>query len=763
MSTLVSILNRHASQTPEALFIHHLDTEYKLSYGVAHQVASELTEELSKLRIGVRDKVAFVVRNHWLFFPLLVACSARRATLVPLDPELHPDELALILKDASPKLSIISDGVSLPSAYTSKARRVWSLTDTLDSLTAYTRPEERDLPTLTSTASVSSSADVTLMIYTSGTTGAHKCVMLTDANLIANGTSLARRYAITPDDRLFCILPTHHMNAIMMTGITPLVAGASVVLSDVLSFKNAKRFWRDLSEHLVTICSLVPSMMALLLKLSPNGTQNDLKRLRFGFCGAAPLPAHVWSEFERVFKLPIHQGYGLTETTCWAVSTLPESPQTYQSVGVPLDTEVLIDTSRGVDRAQYLVDFRGESSEEHQSGEVLIRGEVVSPGYYKNAKLTERSLTRDGFFRTGDLGYLDHKGCLHITGRIKEIIIRNGINLFSRDIDRVLCHHPLVIEAQTFGIPDELVGERVYTACVLHPGAELTVSALGAWIRARLSKHLWPDQITLMGYLPKSETGKVSVGTLRTLHTGSLAAELFAHLNTWKFKRAQPSRPQEIVAAIQRALMYAVPFDVVTYWGCGTRDMFAEVDRLALERLSLYVQGVERIPQSIPRSVKSRVTLILTDTHARNNRIPETRFIAYLSSVAAYAQTLGMEVIYLSQLWEEADLTLDQIHQDLSAPDAVQEWEAHPQREALIAQARKHVERGGEVEHTARTYLAMCMREGEIIARRYPHSVFATYNPPSFDCVSPPLPKVYLYSYKDRTSVKPWFVESGLP
>jgi hypothetical protein len=122
-----------------------------------------------------------------------------------------------------------------------------------------------------------------------------------------------------------------------------------------------------------------------------------------------------------------------------------------------------------------------------------------------------------------------------------------------------------------------------------------------------------------------------------------------------------------------------------------------------------------------------------------------------------------MDAVYMSALWADAGLTSDQIRGDLRAADAEVRWRAHPQRDGLIAQAAKHVEQGGDVETAARTYLATCAREGEVIAARYPDSVFATYNPPAFDCVSPPLPKVYLYSYKDRTSVKPWFVDSGRP
>ena len=582
--------------------------------------------------------------------------------------------------------------------------------------------------------------------------------MLTDANLVANAEALAARYDIGPTDRLFCNLPTHHMNAIMMTGMTPMVAGAAVHLSDILSFKNAKLFWKTLADREITICSLVPSIMALLLKLYPRGADAPVPALRFGFCGAAPLPAHTWEAFETVFGIPIHQGYGLTETTCWAVSTRPDGPRRYDTVGIPLASEVVIDASKGLENARYLIDQKDAAAHNEVTGEVLVGGPLVCAGYFKNAKLTKRSLTRERFFRTGDLGYFDADGHLHISGRIKEIIIRNGTNVFSQDIDATLRAHPEVADAKTVGVPDDLVGERIYTACVLEEGASVTARELKGWAQERLSRHMWPDSVTLMGALPAGGTGKIATGVLRQILTGALSEELLATLNTWKYKRAQPSRIDEIRGLIQRSLVEGHPFDVVTYWGCGTRDKADTVDLLALDRLLAYLDGLHRLPQSAPR-----VTLIMTDTHADNNRIPKARSAAYFDSVAAAGRARGMDVVYMSALWADAGLTPARIADDMAAPDAQSTWDTHPQRAGLLAQAAKHVEQGGDVETAAKTYLFTCAREGEVIAARYPQSVFATYNPPEFDCVSPPLPKVYLYSYKDRTSIKPWFVDSGQP
>lgn len=746
-TTPFSLLQQHAQRAPDAACVVHLESGTTLTYQGAWQAAQRLARLLAEHGVGRRDRVVFAVRNHWLIFPLLAACSARRAILVPVDPELHRDELAFILSDAAPALTIAADGVAVPGG----GRATLTLTQLLAALANTAAAEDAS----------EEEADTALMIYTSGTTGNSKCVMLTSANLMANAASLARRYQVRAEDRFFCTLPTHHMNALMMTGMVPLTAGACVCLADVLSFKNAKRYFRLLAEHDITIFSVVPSIMALLLRLSPDGQRPPTPRLRFGFCGAAPLPANLWQRFEAIFGSPIYQGYGLTETTCWAVSTPPDQPRRYDTVGVPLDCEVRID-SAPFDDLEALVFTPSDAAESagaaQGTGEVLIRGPIVGPGYYKNPRLTAECTTRDGFFRTGDLGFFDADGSLHISGRLKEVIIRNGTNIFSRDIDRVLCQHEAVKESKTLSVRDDLVGERVYSVCVLEEGHALTELALRRWAQERLSHHMWPDAVVFMGYLPAGAAGKISINTLRKIVAGELADEILASLNSWRYKRAQPAGAEAIRARVQRSLTAGAPIPFLSYWGCGTRDALAEPDQQALVRLRDYVNGARRVPQASPA-----LTLILTDMHARNNGVPLARMRRYFGAVRDQAAQLGMEVVLLSELWTQAGLSPEQIEAELREPAFHARWQAEPLRERLVQQAQKHFEPSPDAARTpeaaARFYYQACLREGAAIAARYPEHLFLTYNPPDLDCLSPPLPRLYLYSYKEGTSVKPWFTD----
>lgn len=740
--TLDEVLKAWAETQPEAPFLVPLDAGAQITYREAWVHAQALAAYLKELGVDRKDRVLFATRNHWMTFPLLIACAQRRATLVPIDPDLHRNTITHIARDAAPAVVIVEEGAKLPKL--SLKRQPISTAEVLEACAGLAPVEEE---------AQANPEDVTLMIFTSGTSGGSKAVMLTGENLLANARALARRYAVNPSDRFLCVLPTYHMNAMMITGLVPLAAGASTILSGLFGFKNAKRYWERVKAHEVTVCSLVPSIMAMLLRLFPEGIEGGLPRARFAFCGAAPLSAETWRSFEERFGLPVYQGYGLTETTCWAVSSPPDQPRRYDTVGAPLSEvcDVIIDAGRGP-RGEDVV--LGDAASEDLSGvgEVLIRGSVVSPGYYKNKKLTREHTSPDGYFTTGDLGFFDDEGLLHITGRLKDIIIKNGINIPAGEVDAQLSAHPSVQACKTVGVPDPLVGERIVSACVVEPAATLSPHDLKSWAQGRLSKHMWPDAVEILGALPCGATGKVAVRQLRKLISGELGEEVYASLNSWKYKRAQPSDPERIRDLVEAALRHGRPLELLAYWGCGERSEVGPYDTLALQRLRDYMHDARYVEQAAPR-----LTLIFTDVHARNNRIPTARMESYRAGVLEHAEALGMPMLRLSDLWAEAGLSEEQIRAELETTECEAAWSACAFKDQLIAQAGKHLEGSSDAEGAARFYFHACARESKVLAARFSDSIFISYNHPDFDFLLPPLPKVYLHSYKEGTSVKPWF------
>ena len=761
--SLFDFVAQRCERTPQLPFISQYPDLEAHTYHQLWDTSLRMAAFLGTRSVGPKDRVALIGANDWTLYPLLVACAARRAMLVPIDPGLHADERASIIDHAEPALVITSH--ALPKSTAGKPNRpTILLNEFLQALPALE-------PSAGTVAKASASDDV-LLVYSSGTTGSAKGIVLSQGSLAWAAKVTAEFYGIGPADSMFCILPTFHMNAIMATGLAPLAGGAHVVLSDVFSVKNAKFYWERVRQQRVTIASLVPSIMALFLQLHPGGNPAPSHNLRFALCGAAPLPASLWRRFEETFDVPVYQGYGLTETSFWAAFTPPGRPRKYETVGIPVGCEIVIDQSplQTADYAATTDDRQDPSATDGaeragvatrgRRGEVLIRTPAALTEYYKNPALTASTRTADNFFRTGDIGFFDEDGLLYISGRLKDIIIKNGVNIFPDDIDATVLHHGAVESCKTVGISDPLVGERIVTACVLKPDApSVSESDLRSRLHAEISAFKLPDRIVFMGYLPKGATGKIGVGTLRAILSGQLAAEIEARLTESQFNRAQPSGREDIARIIRESLHRGSPIRFLSYWGAGARDGVNDIDRMALERLSTLVASVGKV-----REVPGRLTLVLTDVHAIDiNMKPRLRVERYFEEIAQAAEPLGFEVLRLSDLWRDAGLSVESVRATIRGREFEAAWQQEPLREQLLVQAQKHSEGDQDTETAAEAYYLACRRERVAMLDRFRDHIFITYNDPTFDGLLPDLPKVYIYSHKEDSSLKPWFTDAAEP
>jgi acyl-CoA synthetase (AMP-forming)/AMP-acid ligase II len=600
-----------------------------------------------------------------------------------------------------------------------------------------------------------------LLVYTSGTTGGSKAVMLPERSLLFAAASTARFYGLTPDDRVYGVLPYHHMNAVMATGLIPMTAGAQSVVGDSFGFTNAKFYWTDVARLGVTVPSLTPSIMSMLLKLNPHGTPAALDGVRFTWCGAAPLPESLWREFEERFGIPVYQGYGLTETSFWTVCIPPDVPRHYDTVGIPVDCEVRIDTDALTAHGTEPVEEAWEAPEQATRsaaaqpplGEILIRSGGLMTGYYKNRKLTSVVMTPDGFLRTGDIGFVDEEGYLRIVARKKEIIIRNGINILPDELDAVIREHPAVKECKTIGVPDDYLGERIVAVCVLKDdsGSADARGSVRSYAREQLSSFKRPDDVVILSGLPRGITGKVASGTLRRIISGEVTDEIVGALTKRKFRRAEPKKVNEIRELVDRAVRTGEPLRFVKYWGVGERDSLNEADELGLKTLQELMAAVSVIPK-----VTATLTLILNNMHGRmNGRIPE-RASAYLSQIAEKARAAGFIVEFEDAVWEAGGLDLDAITREAATPERKTWFEALPVNDKLAEQATKHSRlRAGE--EGARLYATACQHANRLLEKRYAGHIFLTYNPPELDIVSPDLPRLYIFPYRRGNSNKPWF------
>jgi long-chain acyl-CoA synthetase len=290
-------------------------------------------------------------------------------------------------------------------------------------------------------------------------------------------------------------MPLFHMNAVSVTTAAALYAGGSTVVSPRFS---ATRFWQVVSDHGVTSFGSVATMLSMLLAKYPEGVPAGLstERLRFAMCGSAPVPAEVLRRFEQTFGCLVVEGYGLSESTCRSTFNPPDARRRPGSCGLPIGNEMRV------------FDEEDREVPDGELGEIVMRGENVFKGYYKNPEATVRAF-RSGWFHTGDVGYRDPAGFFHIVDRKSDMIIRGGENIYPREIDELLYAHEAIAEAAAVGVPDELYGEEVAAFVVLKEGREADPAEIIDYCRAHLADFKCPKSVRFVEALPKGPTGKV--------------------------------------------------------------------------------------------------------------------------------------------------------------------------------------------------------------------------------------------------------------
>lgn len=337
--------------------------------------------------------------------------------------------------------------------------------------------------------------DEAIIIYTSGTTGKPKGCLLTHGNVIANARQISTWLGFTEADRLLSMMPLFHMNAVSVTTMSALYAGGSTVVSPKFS---ASRFWQIISDYQITSFGSVATMLSMLLSTYPDGVPAGLntKQLRFAMCGSAPVPAEVMKRFEETFNCLVVEGYGLSESTCRSTFNPPDQRRRPGSCGLPIGNEMRV------------VDDDDRDVPDGALGEIVLRGENILKGYYKNPEATETAF-RNGWFHTGDIGYRDVDGFYYIVDRKSDMIIRGGENIYPREIDEVLYQHPNVAAAAAVGVPDDLYGEEVAAVIVLKDGTKVSEQEVIDFCKARLADYKCPKSVHFVHDIPKGPTGKL--------------------------------------------------------------------------------------------------------------------------------------------------------------------------------------------------------------------------------------------------------------
>ncbi|WP_331772845.1 AMP-binding protein (plasmid) [Embleya sp. NBC_00888] len=478
--TVAGLLRRHA-EDPERVFAV-LDDGVTITYAEQLRRSRETAAGLRRRGARPGDRVHVQLPNCPEFFDVWFATALSGTVLVPTGPQSSADELAHVLADAAPAVSIRDAAEA-------------------DALRADI--ERDDGPDTDRYADAGDPGMVAAILYTSGTTSRAKGVMVTDANYVAVGRAVADHLNVTAADRWLIVLPLFHANAQYYCTMSALVTGASIALAPRFSAGGWGRQARTTGATLASLFA-APVRMILAAAPQPHDADNRLRAVLF----AQNLSATDAGAFESRFGTRLLQLYGMTETVLPPTINPDDGTRRWDSIGRPLPG-VTID----------LVDENGATVEGPGTGEMRIvgrPGRTLAAGYWNNARATDDAFMDKGL-RTGDLARRGDDGFLYFVDRNKDMIKRAGENVSAGEIERVANEHPAIVESAAVGVPDAIRDEAIVLVATVRPGHRLTADDLIGWCAERLSAFKVPGSVVFVDALPRTSVGKIRKADLRSL------------------------------------------------------------------------------------------------------------------------------------------------------------------------------------------------------------------------------------------------------
>lgn len=505
--SLGQLLADRARQMPDKIFLTYFDDDQGVAAAFTYKEFDALVDRLAAWLAGVLgvqrgDCVATLSHNHPFAAACMFACWRLDAVVAPQNAHEDDARIAFIVRDARCKVLLY-----LPEM-ADRARAIAAQADTLEHVVVLADPgESAQAIALQVNTRADLRASPALLVYTSGTTGAPKGVLLTQYNIIINAHGTQQWHRIDEHTRLMCILPIHHVNGIVVTLATPLLAGASVVLNK--GFK-AGIFWTRLAEHGIAMVSLVPTILQFLCEAKEDISRLDLAAFRYPICGAGTLPVALAQRFEKQFGFPIIHGYGLSETTaftCMLPIDLNDDERSRWLVhyGYPSIGAVFPHAEMAIH------DPEGNALAAGERGEIVVRGHYVMAGYFHRPDVNAETF-RHGWFRSGDEGFFESgdggRRFFFITGRIKELINRGGVKYSPFEIEEILLQIPGVKVGLAIAFDNEWYGEEVGAYVVKEEGASITEQEILAACRRAMPFAKAPKVVVFGTEVPVTVTGK---------------------------------------------------------------------------------------------------------------------------------------------------------------------------------------------------------------------------------------------------------------
>jgi long-chain acyl-CoA synthetase len=477
---------KHSTKT--AIFWGEKEISYADMLSQSQKIAAHLQ---SKFDVKPGDRVALWLKNCPEFAVSVFGILQTGAVVVPINNFLKAAEVNYILNDGGIDVVITNAELGEPAAELKTTRSSLKFFQ-IEEIVALTPGDSRFTIHNSRTEK-----DLAVIIYTSGTTGKPKGAMLSHGNLQHNVNSCRIVLESVPDDCFAVILPMFHTYMMTVGIFLPFTSGGSIVL--VKSLHPPRAMLQEIFSRRATILPAVPSFYRMILAVQ---LPTPLP-IRIFISGSAPLPMQTLKEFEEKFKVPLIEGYGLSEASPVVSKNPLKGVRKAGSIGIPIaNVEMSVQDESGK--------FLGAN----ETGEICVRGGNVMQGYWNQPEETKKAF-RDGWLLTGDVGHRDADGYYYITDRKKDMLLVNGINVYPREIEEVIYHFPGVKEAAVIGVPDARRGEQPVAFVAAADGQTLDEKALLQFIRSQLADYKAPKQIIILPALPKNATGKILKTELR--------------------------------------------------------------------------------------------------------------------------------------------------------------------------------------------------------------------------------------------------------
>jgi long-chain acyl-CoA synthetase len=494
------IVVRHATERPDAVYVHCIDQDKSLTYGQLRTVSDGLAALLADAGVKANDRILLLAENSVEFHAVFVGVLRYGATIVTVNVDMNQAHLAEILRAVQPKMVIFQSGIGVENLVHLEIGRwidvgAWQPAGGSGLFADLaSRQNGADIPT------VAGPEDHGVIFYTSGTVAKPKGVIQTHATAFFNYDATTDYLGLAPGVRVFDCRSFTWLSAQNMALGAPLIAGATAYITRKFS---SSRYFGWLRQYDIDIGFVVPTMINMLLSAAQPVSASNLPKLRFLTCSSAPLFLDRWRAFEETFGIRLCQSGGSSEGGNSAAHR--GDRRKMGTLGPPLKYQRI-----------RIVDDGGTELPKGELGEIIVGGGLQQAFGYLGADGMIERLPSDGH-HTGDLGRIDEDGHLVIVGRIKDLIIRGGVKISPLEIDAVLHEIPGVAEAATAGVPDPIYGEEIAGFITLSPGISSSSDQILAYCRSKLPQVKVPKSVLFVNELPRNSRGKIDRKALANL------------------------------------------------------------------------------------------------------------------------------------------------------------------------------------------------------------------------------------------------------